>query len=47
MHTSTAFCNCDFEEMGEQVYPPPISPEHMMGCGDLVDDESLEKVTKQ
>ncbi|XP_034255924.1 putative fatty acyl-CoA reductase CG5065 isoform X2 [Thrips palmi] len=46
VHTSTAFCNCDFAELAERVYPPPISPEHMMGCADLVDDVGLEDVTK-
>ncbi|KAK3932150.1 Putative fatty acyl-CoA reductase [Frankliniella fusca] len=44
VHTSTAFCHCDVEELGERTYPPPITPENMMGCGDLVDEETLEKV---
>lgn len=45
MHTSTAFCHCDLDVLGERAYPPPMSPENMMACGELVDEDTLEKVS--
>ncbi|KAK6645006.1 hypothetical protein RUM43_001282 [Polyplax serrata] len=30
VHVSTAYCNCDKEEINEMIYPPPDDPEKIM-----------------
>lgn len=45
VHLSTAFCNCDQDELGERVYDYPHRPEDLLHFTAWMDDEMVERVT--
>ncbi|KAK3603205.1 hypothetical protein CHS0354_036132 [Potamilus streckersoni] len=45
IHISTAFANCDREQVGEEIYPPPIHPNRLMSAVEWLDTESLDDLT--
>lgn len=45
VHLSTAFCNCDQNEMGEQVYDYPHRPADLLQCTAWMDDRVLARIT--
>lgn len=47
VHVSTAYANCDKEEIAEMIYPPPADPHRLMECVDWMDEELLKSITKK
>lgn len=45
VHVSTAYCNCDREEVNEVIYPPPYDPEKIIQCTEWMDDDLIEALT--
>jgi fatty acyl-CoA reductase len=45
VHVSTAYCNCDRQEISELVYPSPADPEKIIQCVDWMEDELLKIIT--
>lgn len=45
VHVSTAYSNCDRQDVSELVYPPPADPEKIIHCVDWMEDELLETIT--
>ena len=45
VHVSTAYCNCDRNEIDEQVYPPPSDPYKLLQLLDLMDDDLFNHLT--
>ena len=45
VHVSTAYANCDKDEIAEMIYPPPADPKKVMECIDWMDDELLKAIT--
>ncbi|XP_066153695.1 fatty acyl-CoA reductase wat-like [Euwallacea fornicatus] len=46
LHVSTAFSNCNRQEIGEIFYDPPITGEKLLNLVECLDDNQLEAVTK-
>lgn len=47
IHVSTAYCNCDREEVNEVIYPPPYDPENIIQCVSWMDDSLIQVLTPQ
>ncbi|XP_069702737.1 putative fatty acyl-CoA reductase CG5065 [Periplaneta americana] len=45
IHVSTAYCNCDREEVNEVIYPPPYDPEKIIQCMEWMDDDLIQALT--
>jgi hypothetical protein len=45
VHVSTAYCNCDREEVNEVIYPPPYDPEKIIQCMGWMDDDLIQALT--
>lgn len=45
VHVSTAYCNCNRQEISELVYPPPADPEKIIHCAEWLEDDLLESIT--
>ena len=45
VHVSTAYCNCNRQEVSELVYPPPADPEKIMQCVEWLEDDLLDAIT--
>jgi fatty acyl-CoA reductase len=45
VHVSTAYCNCNRQEVRELVYPPPADPEKIMQCVEWMEDDLLATIT--
>lgn len=45
IHVSTAYCNCDREDVGEEIYPAPQDPEQVISCTSWMDDKLVEELT--
>ncbi|KAL3842113.1 hypothetical protein ACJMK2_020165 [Sinanodonta woodiana] len=45
VHISTAYANCDREQIGEEIYEPPIHPNRLMSAVEWMDTESLDDLT--
>ncbi|KAF4517060.1 hypothetical protein B566_EDAN006377 [Ephemera danica] len=45
IHVSTAYCNCDREEVNEVIYPPPYDPEKIIQCVEWMDEELVNALT--
>nr|CAD7396895.1 unnamed protein product [Timema poppensis] len=45
VHVSTAYCNCNRQEIGELVYPPPADPDKIIQCVEWMDEELLNTIT--
>jgi len=45
VHVSTAYANCDRNQVLESIYPPPTDYQKWTGLIDWMDDSSLEKLT--
>jgi nucleoside-diphosphate-sugar epimerase len=45
VHVSTAYCNCDREQVGEVIYPPPYDPEKIIQCVDWMDEDLVNVIT--
>jgi len=45
IHVSTAYCNCDREEVTEVIYPPPYDPENIIQCMEWMDDDLIQALT--
>lgn len=45
LHISTAYANCPLKEIEEKFYPTPISGESGTHLAEILDDETLEKIT--
>jgi len=45
---STAYCNCDRQDIGEMIYPPPGSPTGILNCCKWMDSDKLNsaEITK-
>ncbi|KAL1431356.1 hypothetical protein MTO96_014212 [Rhipicephalus appendiculatus] len=45
VHVSTAYCNCDKEEVAEVIYPPPFDPQNVIDAVSWMDDPLVEAIT--
>ncbi|XP_047097189.1 putative fatty acyl-CoA reductase CG5065 [Schistocerca piceifrons] len=45
IHVSTAYCNCDREEVNEVIYPPPYDPDKIIQCMEWMDDDLIDALT--
>jgi alcohol-forming fatty acyl-CoA reductase len=45
VHVSTAYCNCDRDEVAEEVYPPPADPEKIIQCVEWMDEDLVNAIT--
>ncbi|XP_063218990.1 putative fatty acyl-CoA reductase CG5065 [Bacillus rossius redtenbacheri] len=45
IHVSTAYCNCDREEVNEVIYAPPYDPEKIIQCMEWMDDDLVQALT--
>jgi len=45
VHVSTAYCNCDRDDVAEEVYPPPADPEKVIQTVEWMDDELIDAIT--
>ena len=47
IHVSTAYANCDKDEITEKIYTPSVDPRRLMDCTDWMDQEMIQNITKQ
>jgi len=47
IHVSTAYANCDKEEILEKIYTPAVEPRKLIECVDWLQDDILHGITKQ
>ncbi|XP_015602378.1 putative fatty acyl-CoA reductase CG5065 [Cephus cinctus] len=45
IHVSTAYCNCDRKDVGEEIYPAPQDPEQVIACTKWMDDALVDELT--
>ncbi|XP_068081071.1 putative fatty acyl-CoA reductase CG5065 [Anabrus simplex] len=45
IHVSTAYSNCDREEVSEVIYPPPYDPEKIIQYMECMDDDLIQTLT--
>ncbi|XP_065343905.1 putative fatty acyl-CoA reductase CG5065 isoform X2 [Cloeon dipterum] len=45
VHVSTAYCNCDRDEVKEEVYPPPAEPDKIIQCVEWLDEDVINSIT--
>lgn len=45
IHVSTAYCNCDREEVREIIYSPPYDPQKIIETMDWMDDGLVDTLT--
>lgn len=45
IHISTAYCNCNREEVNEVIYPSIYDPENIMQCVNWMDEALIETIT--
>ncbi|XP_046743270.1 putative fatty acyl-CoA reductase CG5065 [Diprion similis] len=45
IHVSTAYCNCDRTDVGEEIYATPQEPEQVIACTEWMDDKLVEELT--
>jgi len=45
VHVSTAYCNCNRQDVEEHLYPIPADPEKIIQCVDCLDENLLESIT--
>lgn len=45
VHVSTAYCNCNRQDVEEHLYPIPADPEKIIQCVDCLDEDLLESIT--
>ncbi|XP_076312926.1 putative fatty acyl-CoA reductase CG5065 isoform X1 [Tachypleus tridentatus] len=45
IHVSTAYCNCDRDEVDEIVYPPPANPQKVIDALEWMDEEMVASIT--
>ncbi|KAK7486341.1 hypothetical protein BaRGS_00022389 [Batillaria attramentaria] len=45
IHVSTAYANCDREQVAEQVYEPPLSPQKLIDAVEWMDTETIGALT--
>lgn len=45
IHVSTAYCNCDRNDIKEMVYPPPMDPYKLIQLVDWMDDDVFNHLT--
>ncbi|RZF42062.1 hypothetical protein LSTR_LSTR006655 [Laodelphax striatellus] len=45
IHVSTAYCNCDRDEVDEEIYPPPYEPEQIIQCVQWMDESLIQVIT--
>ena len=47
VHVSTAYANCEKEEIEEMIYPPPCDPYKLMQSVEWMEDDIVETITPQ
>ena len=47
IHVSTAYANCDKDEIYEEIYSPSVHPQRLIDCTDWMDQEMVQNITKQ
>jgi len=47
VHVSTAYANCEREEIEETIYPPPCDPDKLIQSMEWMDDDIVETITPQ
>jgi fatty acyl-CoA reductase len=47
IHVSTAYCNCDREEITECVYPPPVHPNKILDACEWMSDNMINQLSPQ
>lgn len=45
VHISTAYANCDRDNIGEEIYPPPLHPSKLVNAVEWMDTETLNLLT--
>ncbi|XP_022240976.1 putative fatty acyl-CoA reductase CG5065 isoform X2 [Limulus polyphemus] len=45
IHVSTAYCNCDRDEVDEIVYPPPANPQKVIDALEWMDEDLVALIT--
>lgn len=45
VHVSTAYANCDKENISEMVYQPPLAPQKILDAMDWMTDDILNEIT--
>ncbi|XP_076450257.1 fatty acyl-CoA reductase 1-like [Babylonia areolata] len=47
VHVSTAYANCDREQVAEQVYEPPLHPRKLIDAMEWMDADTVEALTEK
>jgi len=47
IHVSTAYCNCDRQEIAESVYPPPVHPNKVLDACEWMSDDMINQLAPQ
>lgn len=45
VHVSTAYCNCDRDEITEKIYLPPYSPDEIISLVNWLPEHLLDEVS--
>ncbi|XP_053994524.1 putative fatty acyl-CoA reductase CG5065 [Hylaeus volcanicus] len=45
IHVSTAYCNCDRKDVGEEIYPLSTEPEHVIALTKVMDTKMVDEIT--
>ncbi|CAF1275718.1 unnamed protein product [Rotaria sordida] len=47
VHVSTAYANCNRNDVAEMIYPPPIQPSKLLDASEWMDDQVLDVLTNK
>ena len=47
IYVSTAYANCDKEEIAERIYAPNVDPRHLINIAGWMDDDVIQSITPQ
>ncbi len=47
IHVSTAYANCNRNDVAEMIYPPPIQPSKLLEATEWMDDQVFDVLTQK
>jgi nucleoside-diphosphate-sugar epimerase len=47
VHVSTAYANCNRNDVAEMIYPPPIQPSKLLDASEWMDDQVFDVLTNK